>query len=152
MMAFVRLTEWTLDRDRWFHIYVCDPLNNPSFISENEGLDPIAVRFQQKNKNGGINYSPSFVLAMFRKQISNDIIFVKLDATDGSVIENVLHNAYKNGPSDMITFRDSVYYSHLDVVVTAMTYRSTSAYTVMSIVNFKKGTKHNYEFTESGTI
>jgi hypothetical protein len=58
MMSFVRLTDWTLDRDKWFRIFVSDPTANPSSISENEGLDPITVKFQQRNERGGINYTP----------------------------------------------------------------------------------------------
>ena len=138
-MSFVRLTEWKLDRDKWFHIYVCDPTNNPASITESLGLDPITVRFQQKNKNGGIPYAPSYILAMFRKQTTSEIIYAKLNVLDGSVIQNLLSDSYMNGASDMLTFRDSVYYSHLDTVVAVMTYRTFTTHTVMTIVNFKLG-------------
>jgi hypothetical protein len=101
-LSFVRLTEWSLDKDKWFHIY---PTSNPTTITENEGLDPITVKFQQKRREGGVDYTPSFILAVFRKQTSDAIVFVKLNATDGSVVENVVNNEYLNGATDMTTFR-----------------------------------------------
>ena len=44
-MSFVRLTETSKIKDRWFHIYVCSPATSLPSITETQGLDPLAVKF-----------------------------------------------------------------------------------------------------------
>ena len=62
---------------------------------------------------------------MHRKQDNNGQVLLKLSALDGSVIEHIQSHSYLNGEADTVKFRDTVYYSHMDVVVTSMTSSSS---------------------------
>ena len=44
-MSFVRLTESTLDRDRWFRLFVQSPSTNTVSVPNSDGLEAVTVKF-----------------------------------------------------------------------------------------------------------